>query len=99
MATNSALVSKRVIAILAIINQSAQTMKKQQRPTAFSDQIRQAVTDSGMSQYAISKKTGISKSTLCRFMNGDRGLPMNTLDTLASYLRLEVRMLGPLKKE
>ena len=71
---------------------------KKQLP-AFSDQIRQAVTDCGLSQYAISKQTGISKSTLCRFMNGERGLPMTTLDTLAAYLRLEVRMLGPLKTE
>lgn len=66
---------------------------------AFSDQIRQAVTDCGFSQYAISKRTGISKSTLCRFMNGDRGLPMNTLDELAAFLRLEVSSHGPLPEE
>lgn len=71
---------------------------KKQLP-AFSDQIRQAITDCGLSQYAISKHTGISKSTLCRFMNGDRGLTMTSLDTLATYLRLEVRMLGPITKE
>ena len=86
-----------MIANTATNQQNPQTMKKQL--PAFSDQIRQAVTDCGMSQYAISKQTGISKSTLCRFMNGERGLPMTTLDTLAAYLRLEVRMLGPFKKE
>ena len=86
-----------MIAISATTWQALTTMKKPL--PAFSDQIRQAVTDCGMSQYAISKQTGISKSTLCRFMNGERGLPMTTLDTLAAYLRLEVRMLGPLKTE
>jgi hypothetical protein len=32
-------------------------------------------------------------------MNGDRGLTMTALDTLATYLQLEVRMLGPITKE
>lgn len=89
--------AQSVVAKSATKGQNYKTMKKQL--PAFSDQLRQAVTDCGLSQYAISKQTGISKSTLCRFMNGERGLTMNALDTLAAHLRLEVRMLGPIKKD
>ncbi len=67
--------------------------------TSLSDQIRQAVNDCGVSQYAIAQETGIDRSALSRFMRSERGLPIPKLDTLAAYLRLEVRMLGPLKKE
>ncbi len=56
----------------------------------LSDQIRQAVDDCGLSRYAISKATGIDQSTLSRFMSGERGLPMGTLDVLAAYLNLNI---------
>jgi len=65
----------------------------------LSDQVRQAITDCGVTQFQIARDTGIDRSTLSRFMRAERGLPMTTLDTLAAYLQLEVRMLGPLKKE
>ena len=60
--------------------------KKQHKPKRFSDQIREAVDSSGQSRYAIWIATGISQPTLSRFMAGERGLPMKTLDTLAEYL-------------
>jgi len=56
----------------------------------LSDQIRQAVDDCGLSRYAISKVTGIAQSTLSRFMSGERGLPMKTLNRLADFLDLNV---------
>ncbi len=58
----------------------------------LSDQIRQAVEDCGQSRYAISKATRIAESTLSRFMAGERGLPMQTLDKLADYLDLNITM-------
>jgi transcriptional regulator with XRE-family HTH domain len=58
--------------------------------TKLSDQLRQAVGACGQTQYAIAKVTGISKSTLSRFMSGERGLPMKTLDLLADYLDLNI---------
>ena len=60
------------------------------RRVKLSGQIRQAVEDCGMSRYAISKATGIAESTLSRFMSGERGLPMRTLDLLADYLDLNL---------
>jgi hypothetical protein len=56
----------------------------------LSDQLRQAIETCGQTRYRIAQATGISEATLCRFMSGDRGLPMKTLDTLADYLELNI---------
>ena len=48
-----------------------------------------------MTRYAISRATGIDQATLSRFVNGQRGLPMKTLDVLAGFLRLRIVMDGP----
>ncbi len=56
----------------------------------LSVQIRQAVDGCGVTRYGISKATGISQPTLCRFVSGERGLPMKTLDVLADYLGLNI---------
>ena len=60
------------------------------RRIKLSDQIRQAVRKSRLSQYAISKATGIDKATMSRFMSGERGLPMKTLDRLADFLHMNI---------
>ena len=60
------------------------------RRAKLSDQIRRAVDDCGRTRYRISNETGIDQSTLSRFMSGERGLPMNTLDKLADYLDLNI---------
>jgi hypothetical protein len=64
------------------------------RRIKLSDQIRNAVANCGKSRYAISQATGISQATLSRFMAGERGLPMKTLDVLADYLGLDIIMTG-----
>jgi transcriptional regulator with XRE-family HTH domain len=56
----------------------------------LSDQIRRAVESSGKSRYAIFKATGIDQATLSRFMSGQYGLPMKTLDRLADFLDLSL---------
>lgn len=61
----------------------------------LSEQIRQAVLTCGQTRYAIAKATGISQATLSRFVNGERGLPMTTLDTLADYLNLNIQASKP----
>jgi transcriptional regulator with XRE-family HTH domain len=55
-------------------------------PALFSDQLRRLIDDSGQTRYAIAKTTKISQGTLSRFMSGERGLPMKTLDRLAAHL-------------
>lgn len=68
-------------------------MAKQTKP--FSDQLREIVAECGIQPAEIARQTGIDKSTLSRFLSGERGLPMATLDTLAEFLRLEVRLIEP----
>ena len=63
-------------------------MGKKQIP--LSDQIRKAVETCGETRYRIGKATGIAQETLTRFMSGERGLPMKTLDKLAAYLGLQI---------
>jgi transcriptional regulator with XRE-family HTH domain len=58
--------------------------------TNLSDEIRKAVDSCGQTRYVIAKATGIDQSTLSRFMAGERGIPMKTLDTLAYYLDLHI---------
>lgn len=60
------------------------------RRIPLSDQVRDAVRRCGLSQYGISKATNIDKATLSRFMSGERGLPMRTLDRLADFLNLRI---------
>jgi hypothetical protein len=57
---------------------------------SFSGEVRQAIVDCAQTRYAISKATGIAESTLSRFLAGERGLPMKTLDKLADYLDLHI---------
>jgi len=70
-------------------------MGKKRKRKKFSDQIRQAVDDSGITRYRIWKDTGLSESMLSRFMSGDRGLSMTALDALAKYLDLHVSKGNP----
>ena len=56
----------------------------------MSDQLRQAIDDSGQSRYWIAKETGIDESALSKFYNGLRGITSATLDKLGEYLGLEI---------
>ncbi len=60
----------------------------------FSDQIRTAVRQSGVSRYRLAQETGVDQASLCRFLQGD-GLTTTTLDALAKVLRLSVEVKGP----
>jgi plasmid maintenance system antidote protein VapI len=57
----------------------------------LTEQLRKAIEGCGVSRYRIAKETGVRAETLCRFVNGQRGLTMEALDTLAQYLGLELR--------
>lgn len=72
----------------------AQPMNK----TKLSDEIRSAIENAGVTRYRICKDTGIAQPTLTRFMTGERGLPMKTLDVLAEYLDLHIVVPTQAKK-
>ena len=43
------------------------------RTILLTDQLRQAIDDSGLTRYQIAKATGIDESALAKFYNGHRG--------------------------
>lgn len=54
------------------------------------DQLRKAIEDSGESQLAIAEAAGIGQSGLNRFMNGQRGISLETASKLCDYLKLKL---------
>jgi hypothetical protein len=56
----------------------------------FSDEVKRAVDESGLSRYRICKELGWTEGTMSRFMGGTRGLSTDYLDALAEFLDLHV---------
>ena len=63
-------------------------MTRRKRP--LSEQLRQAVENSGLTHYRISKDTGIDPAVISRFMSGKAGMTLASLDKLVAYLDLEL---------
>jgi transcriptional regulator with XRE-family HTH domain len=57
----------------------------------LTEQLRAALVESGLTLGQITRDTGIDKSALSRFVNGERGVSMEALDKLGVYLGLELR--------
>ena len=68
------------------------------KKTTLSDQVRQAIDDSGLTRYRIAQETGIDESALSKIYNGQRGFNSDTLDILGEYLGLRIVMDRKLKK-
>jgi transcriptional regulator with XRE-family HTH domain len=62
------------------------------RTKLLTDQLRDAIEDSGLTRYEIAKGTGIDESALAKFYNGHRGLSMTALDALGAYLELTITL-------
>jgi predicted transcriptional regulator len=60
------------------------------KQTTLSDQLRQAIRDSGVSRYRIAKETGLTQAALSKFVNGLMGLSLESIDSLGKYLDLEI---------
>ncbi len=57
---------------------------------SLTEQIRDAVRGSKLSQYRICQETGIDKASLSKFLSGERGLSLAALDKLATLLKLRI---------
>jgi predicted transcriptional regulator len=64
-------------------------MRKRQTEK-LSDQLRRLIEESPMSRYEISKRTGIAASTLCKLVQGERGISTESWDLLAECLNLRL---------
>jgi transcriptional regulator with XRE-family HTH domain len=62
------------------------------RTKLLTDQLRQAIDDSGLTRYQIAKATGIDESALAKFYNGRRGLSMQALNALGEFLELRITL-------
>ena len=70
----------------------ARKKARSDRTKPLTDQLRQAIDDSGLTRYRIAQETGISESTLGQFYNGHRGLSMEALNALGEFLQLTIHM-------
>jgi len=70
----------------------ARKKQKQKRSNLLTDQLRQAIDDSGLTRYRIAKETGVSESALAQFYNGHRGLSMESLNALGEFLQLTIHL-------
>jgi cyanate lyase len=66
-------------------------MAKHQYKT-LTDQLRQAIDDSGLTRYRIAKETGLSEATLSKFYLGQRGLSMEAMNALGERLQLTIQL-------
>lgn len=57
---------------------------------ALSEQFRQAIAASGITRYEIAKATGVSQSTLSKFMLRQRGISIEAMDTVGLFLGLRL---------
>jgi plasmid maintenance system antidote protein VapI len=55
---------------------------------AFSGQLRRAIRKSELSCYALSQATGVDQGTLSKFLSGQRGLSLDSVDRLVETLGL-----------
>lgn len=60
--------------------------------STLTDQIRNAIDQSGLTRYRISQETGISEATLSKFYLGQRGLSMEALNALGECLQLTINL-------
>jgi transcriptional regulator with XRE-family HTH domain len=63
-----------------------------QKPSLLTDQLRQAIDDSGLTRYRIAQETGVSEATLSKFYLGQRGLSMEALNALGECLQLTINV-------
>jgi ribosome-binding protein aMBF1 (putative translation factor) len=71
--------------------------RKPKKPT-FSDQVRNAINNSGMTIYRLAEETGVEASVLYRFVSGKRGFTTATLDKVSKCLGLELKRPKTKKK-
>lgn len=56
------------------------------------DAIRREIEASGQTRYRIAKESGVSAGQLSRLVNGERGLSVDSLERLAEYLGLRIKI-------
>ncbi len=63
--------------------------KKGEAPT-LTDQLREAIQQSGQSLNQLGKQCGVDSARLSRFLRGERGLSLEAVDAIARVLHLRL---------
>ncbi len=64
--------------------------KKPPKAATLTEQLRWYLKNCGMSNLQIEYKTGIHNGVLSRFKREERGMSLDTLDTLAKFLKVRL---------
>jgi transcriptional regulator with XRE-family HTH domain len=70
------------------VSKSAKKGQPKADPPTISQVIRDAIKRRGLTAYAVAKQTGVSVDPIQRFLNGERGLRLSTVERIASVLGL-----------
>ncbi len=61
------------------------------RKTDLAAQLRRAIRDSGLTPYRVATDADVDRAIMTRFVNGDRGLTLDTASRICELLGLELR--------
>jgi len=56
----------------------------------LSDKMKREIIKQGYTAYRLSKETGISHQVISRFLNGERGINLQTADVIAEAIGLKL---------
>ena len=68
---------------------------------SLTQQLREAIAGSGVTLYRVAKDTGIPYAVVHRFARGERGISLETADTLAEFFGMHLtrpRRIAPRSK-
>jgi len=64
-------------------------------PRSLVDELRDAILNSGQTEYRVAKDSGTPQPVLNRFVRGERGISLETAAKLCKYLDLH---LAPVRR-
>ena len=72
--------------------------KTRKRKTDLAREIRKAIRESGLTPYRVATDADVDRSIMTRFVNGERGLTLDTASRICDVLGLELRPTRPKRK-
>ncbi|MGP0064162.1 MAG: helix-turn-helix domain-containing protein [Isosphaeraceae bacterium] len=61
------------------------------------ERLRQSIQEGSLSQAELARGTGLSEGQISRFLSGERGLSLESIDKLLDVLELEI-VIRPRRK-
>jgi transcriptional regulator with XRE-family HTH domain len=77
----------------------SRTSAKNSERHPVSSRLRAIITSRGLTAYALGKAAGVDAGVVQRFLNGERGLSLTSLDKIAAALHLRLDETDDLDRE